>query len=141
MWQIRGLVGREGAEVIQSLIDGTHAPSSGIVATLLGLATLFLGGTAAVTELRDALNTIWQVADDEHVSHARNLFNVVKERLQAFALVVVAGLVLLLSVILHAWVSAAVTYLGLAGAVSPSLIHGFDWLVSFALMTLACVNK
>ena len=53
---------------------------------LLGLATLFFGGTAAVTELRDALNTIWHVPDDVHASHARNLFNVVKERLQAFAL-------------------------------------------------------
>jgi membrane protein len=136
VWQTRGLVGQEGAEVIQSLIDGTHAPHSGILATLVGLATLFLGGTAAVTELRDALNTIWQVADDAHASHARNIFNLIKERFQAFALVLVAGLVLLLSVILHAWLSTAITYLGLAGTASPPLIHCFDWLASFALMTL-----
>ena len=136
MWQIQGLVGHEGAKVIQSLIDGTHAPYSGIVATLLGLATLFFGGTAAVTELRDALNTIWQVPDDVHASHARNLFNVVKERLQAFALVLLAGVVLLVSVIIHAWISAAVTYLRLAGTLPPALIHSFDWLVSFALITL-----
>ena len=30
VWQIQGLVGHEGAKVIQSLIDGTHAPYSGI---------------------------------------------------------------------------------------------------------------
>jgi membrane protein len=136
VWQIQGLVGHEGANVIQSLIDGTHAPYSGIIATVLGLATLFFGGTAAVTELRDALNTIWQVPDDMHASHARNLFNVVKERLQAFALVLLAGVVLLVSVIIHAWISAAVTYLRLAGTVPPVLIHTFDWLVSFALITL-----
>lgn len=136
VWQIQGLVGHEGAKVVQSLIDGTHAPYSGIVATLLGLATLFFGGTAAVTELRDALNTIWQVPDDLHASHARNLFNVMKERFQAFALVLLAGVVLLVSVIMHAWVSSAVAYLRLAGTVPPALIHSFDWLFSFALITL-----
>ncbi len=136
VWQIQGLVGHEGAKVIQSLIDGTHAPSGGIVATLLGLATLFFGGTAAVTELRDALNTIWQVPDDEHASHARNLFNAVKERLQAFALVLLAGVVLLISVTLHTWVSSAVAYLQLAGTVPPAWIHFFDRTVSFTITTL-----
>jgi membrane protein len=134
--QIHALVGRQGAEVIQSLIDGTHAPYSGIVASLLGLATLFLGGTAVVTELRDALNTIWQVADDVHATQVRNFFNVIKLRFQAFALVLVAGVVLVLSVILHAWISAAAIYLRLAGTAPPSLIHSFDWLVSFTLITL-----
>ena len=38
--------------------------------------------------------------------------------------------------IMHAWISAAVTYFRLAGTVPPALIHSFDWLVSFALITL-----
>src|SRR5207249_7372360 len=58
VWQIQGLVGYEGAKVIQSMIEGAHRPSSSIVATLLGQATLFFGASAVVTELRDALNTI-----------------------------------------------------------------------------------
>src|SRR5213079_551496 len=41
VWQIQGLVGHEGAKVIQALIDGTHAPYSGMLATVIGLATLF----------------------------------------------------------------------------------------------------
>jgi membrane protein len=44
--------------------------------------------------------------------------------------------VLLLSVILHAWISAAVTYFRLTGTAPPALIHSFDWSVSFALLTL-----
>ena len=42
VWQIQGLVGQEGAKVIQTMIEGAHRPSRGMVATLLGLATLFL---------------------------------------------------------------------------------------------------
>src|SRR5712671_6883067 len=52
VWQIQGLVGYEGAKVIQSMIEGAHRSSSGIVATLLGLVTIFFGATAVVTELR-----------------------------------------------------------------------------------------
>ena len=87
VWQIQGLVGYEGAKVIQSMIEGAHRSSSGIVATLLGLGTIFFGATAVVTELRDALNTIWRVPEDTDSSRARSLFNLVKERLLSFALV------------------------------------------------------
>jgi len=53
--EIQGLVGYEGAKVIQTLLKGAHRPSSGIAATVLGLITLFFGATAVVSELRDAL--------------------------------------------------------------------------------------
>jgi membrane protein len=62
--QIRGLVGGDGARVIQGLLKGTHRPSSGITATVLGLVTLFFSATAVVSELKDALNTIWKVPED-----------------------------------------------------------------------------
>src|SRR4051794_11994771 len=73
--QIQGLAGQEGAKAIQSMIEGAHTPSKGLIASMLGLATLFFGGTSAVTELRDALNTIWRVPDATQSSHARSLFN------------------------------------------------------------------
>src|SRR3954463_6905352 len=77
--QIQGLVGKEGAVVIQSMIEGAHQSKSGLFATVFGLATLFFGGTAVVSELRDALNTIWRVPEDTVSSHGRTLFNMAKE--------------------------------------------------------------
>src|SRR3954469_19573594 len=90
--QIQGLVGAQGAVVIQSMIEGAHQSSSGILATTIGFATLFFGGTAVVSELRDALNTIWRVPEDTVSSRTRSFFNLVKERLLAFALVLCAGI-------------------------------------------------
>src|SRR5947209_829179 len=91
--QIQGLVGQEGAKAIQAMIEGPHTPSKGMIATVLGLATLFFGGTSAVTELKDALNTIWQVPGDTKSSHARSLFNILLQRLYSFAVVLGAGVV------------------------------------------------
>jgi len=41
--QIQGLVGRQGADMIQELIQNSSKPSENILATVVGLATLVLG--------------------------------------------------------------------------------------------------
>jgi membrane protein len=133
--QIQGLVGKEGAVVIQSMIEGAHRSSSGIVATVVGLATLFFGGTAMVSELRDALNTIWRVPEDTVSSRTRSFFNLVKERLLSFALVLGMGVFLLLSLIVNTWVSAAGTYLRWLVAPPLRIIQTVDWVISFVLIT------
>ena len=134
VWQIQGLVGYEGAKVIQSMIEGAHRSSNGIVATVLGLVTLFFGATAVVTELRDALNTIWRVPEDTASSRGRSLFNLVKQQLLSFALVLGVGLFLLTSLIVNTWISAAGKYLSLVAPPRP-IIQIADWVVSFGLIT------
>src|SRR5437660_2016791 len=44
--QIQGLVGKEGAVVIQSMIEGAHLSSSGHIASDTGLVKLFFGVSA-----------------------------------------------------------------------------------------------
>src|SRR3954454_4930095 len=41
--QIRGLVETSGAEVIDSMLKSAHTASTGIVATVIGIITFFLG--------------------------------------------------------------------------------------------------
>lgn len=131
----RGLVGQAGAEAIQAMIEGTHRPRSGIAAILLGLVPLFIGATAAVSELKDALNTIWKVPDDKTSSTARSMFNVVKERFLSFVVVLCAGLFLLTSLIVNAGISAAGQFLK---PVAPpkALIQTVDWIVFFVVVTV-----
>jgi membrane protein len=134
--QIQNLVGKEGAVVIQSMIEGAHESSkSGIFATVFGLVTLFFGATAVVSELRDALNTIWRVPEDPLSSATRSAFNLVKERLLSFVIVLAAGVFLLLSLIVTTWVAAAGAYL--SWLITPPLrtIQAVEWAISFLLVT------
>jgi membrane protein len=133
--EIQGLVGQEGAEAIRGIIEGAHRPRSGIVAILLGLVPLFIGATAAVSELKDALNTIWKVPNDKTAGTARSMFNIVKERFLSFAVVLGAGLFLLTSLIVNAGISAAGQYLK---PVAPpqALIQTVDWVVFFVVITV-----
>jgi membrane protein len=133
--QIQDLVGKEGAVVIQSMIEGAHQSSNGIIATFFGLATLFFGATAVVSELRDALNTIWRVPEDTLSSATRSAFNLVKERLLSFVLVLAVGVFLLLSLIVTTWVAAASAYLSWLVSPPLRLIQTVEWAISFLLVT------
>jgi membrane protein len=133
--EIQGLVGQEGAKAIQAIIEGAHRPRSGISAILLGLVPLFVGATAAVSELKDALNTIWKVPDDKTASTARSMFNVVKERFLSFVVVLCAGLFLLTSLIVNAGISAAGDYFKPV-ALPQAFIRTIDWMVFFLVITV-----
>ncbi len=87
--QIQDLVGYEGANAIQTMIEGARQSAGSIAAaaTALSVVTVFLAVSAVVSELRDAMNTIWKVPEDATSSTARSIFNLVKDRLLSFVLV------------------------------------------------------
>jgi membrane protein len=135
IWQIQEMVGPEAAKLIQIIVDGVHRSGHGIAATVLGLFTLFFGATAAVNELRDDLNTVWQIPDDPTWSHARNAYNLVKDRLWSLGIVLGAGLYLLASLILNLWLSAAYKYLNPA-ADPPRFLSQSTWLFSIVAIAV-----
>ena len=136
VFQIQGLVGDEGARAIQTMIEAARRSSRGTAATVLGLLTVFFASSAVVSELRDAMNTIWQIPEDTTSSAVRSIFNVVKDRLLCFALVLASGLFLIVSLIVNTWIFAAGKYLNSGVAPSEALIQGTDWVVSFVVLTI-----
>jgi membrane protein len=117
--QIETFIGLEGARVIQTTIENTSRPSSGIMATLIGLATMFFGATIVFNELQDALNGIWKVAPKPRRSMAIGL---IWDRLLAFCIVVGVGLLLLLSIVANAVLNATMQIFG------DILPRHVDWL-------------
>src|SRR5450759_5623198 len=136
IWQIQEMVGPEAGKLIQIIVEGAHRSPHGVAATVLGLFTLFLGATAAVNELRDDLNTVWQVPDDPTWSHARSAYNIIRDRLLSFAIVLGAGLYLLASLSLNLWVSATNQYLNPATTPHRFFNQATGWLVSLVAFTV-----
>lgn len=132
--KIEGLVGRQGAQAIQTVIDAANKPSSGIVATVIGIATLVLGAAGAFEQLQDALNTIWEVQPKP----GRGLMGTVKVRLLPFTMVLGVGFLMLVSLLISAALVAVVSFFGSAlGEGSTGLmLQAAGFLVSFGVMTL-----
>jgi membrane protein len=134
--QIQGFVGYEGAKAIQTMIEETRQSSRGIAATVLGLVTVFFASSAVVSELRDEMNTIWRVPEDTTSGTVRSIFNLVREWLISFTLVLASGLFLVASLIVNAWIFAAGRYLYSGAAPPAAVVETTDWVVSFILITV-----
>ena len=58
---LKGLLGDTGAQAIDAMLISASKPREGILATAIGIATLIFAAIGVVVQLKDALNTVWDV--------------------------------------------------------------------------------
>ncbi len=103
MHQAAYLVGPSGATAIEALMGSREsAPRAGLISAIVGTVTLLVGAVGVLAQLKDALNTVWNV---EGTGEGWGAF--FRGYIMNVALVVAAGFLLLTSLIATAVVSAA----------------------------------
>jgi membrane protein len=130
--QIRGMVGQEGAEVIQTILQNASKTSTGIVATIVGVVTLLIGASGAFGQLQDSLNTIWEVKPKA----GRGVKGMLRDRFLSFSLVLVIGFLLLVSLVLSAVLAGVGKYLSDALPMPSFVLQAVNFAISFAVTTL-----
>src|ERR1700688_1810069 len=58
---IKDMLGDTGAQAVQAMLADAARPREGFLATLLGLGALIFAALGVVVQLKDALNTVWDV--------------------------------------------------------------------------------
>jgi membrane protein len=130
--QIEGLVGHQGAETVQAMLEGAARPSSSIPATIIGVITFFLGATGAFLELQTDLDAIWRVKPKQSESFLKALL---KQRLISFGLVLGFAFLLLTSLVVSAALAGLYTYMGNAFPGVTVLWEALNVVVSLAVIT------
>lgn len=130
--EIGGMLGEAGARAIQGVVENASRPASGVLATVMGLAALLFGASGAFNELRQAMNTVWEVPDRE----GGGIKALVKDRILSFAMVLFIGFLLLVSLVLSAGLSALGETMG--GFVSEKLrlLEIVNTVVSLGVVTV-----
>jgi membrane protein len=108
--QLQTLLGAAGARAVQAIIRSANQPALGVIASTIGIGTLLAGASGAFVELQDALNKIWKVQPRSESI----LLGVIRERVFSFALVLVLGFLLLVSLVVSTALGAAGNFLLLA---------------------------
>jgi membrane protein len=130
--QMRGIVGTQGAEAIQTMVANAGRHGSGVLATILGLVTILFGATGVFVQLQSALDRIWNVEPKP----GAGIWSFIRTRMISFGMVLGIGFLLLVSLV----VTAAVAALGQwATGLLPGgemLVNILTFVVSFALITL-----
>lgn len=131
--QIQGLVGKDGAEVIQTAIENaSQSESEGSIASIISIVALLFGASGVFAELQDALNTVWEI----DAKPEAGIGGFIRKRFLSFAMILGIGFLLLVSLVISATLSGINHF-------TSSLIPGFDplwqvanFIVSFGIITL-----
>lgn len=130
--QVQSLIGASGKDAVQAMLSSGQKPSSGIVSSVLGVVTLIFGASAVFTELRAALNAIWKVEP----ATGSGLWEIARERLFSFGMVISVGFILLVSLLASAGLAAMTKFFGGLLPVAGSFWEVLNFIVSFLAVTL-----
>lgn len=133
--QIRILIGAERARIFEALLNGVQNRAEGVAATCVGMLTLVFGATGVLVELRNAMNTIWDVPTP-HMTTTQEIKTYVKERLWSITLVIGMSLFLTASVLLGTWISAAGALYASILPAGETWMHILNACFSFAALTV-----
>ncbi len=106
--QIQGLLGKAGAEVVQTALANTQNPQAGngIVPSIVSTIALLFGASGVFIQLQDSLNTVWNVKS----SPQTGVKSVVRKRIFSFAMVITIGFILMVSLLVSAVLAALSTF-------------------------------
>ena len=131
-YQIQGAVGSQAASAIQDMLANFSHPSSGIIATVLGVVTLVLGAAGLFGQLQDALNTIWEVTPKP----GQGILAMIRQRFLSFSMVLGICFVLLVSLLLSAVVSALGNVIAVHIPQQETLLQIINLVISFGVITV-----
>jgi membrane protein len=136
---IKDMLGDTGAKAVQAMLADAGRPREGLIATLMGLGALIFAAIGVVVQLKDALNTVWEVGETPGLG----VWHFIRNYVVSLAAVLALGFLLLVSLLVTAglavfgkyaapytqeWLLHVVTNLASVGVISLLFAMMFKWL-------------
>ncbi len=113
--QFRSLLGETGSKAVEAMLMGASSPHTGRFAAFTGVLLLLVAALGVVSQLKDAMNTIWNVEE----SSEAGVWWYVRTYLVSFAGILALGFLLAVSLVLStalaalsSWANTASTVIG-----------------------------
>jgi membrane protein len=129
---IGGIVGGDAERTIVQTMDNANKSGANIVATIIGLVTLLLGAGGVFGQLKDALNTIWEVEPKP----GAGIMATIKERFLSFTMVLGTGFLLMVSLVVSAGVAALGNLLKKILPGGDIVANGVNFLMTIIIVTV-----
>jgi membrane protein len=127
---MKGLLGDSGSKAIEGMLEGANKPREGIIASAIGIATLVFAAIGVVVQLKDALNTVWDVKNPP----GKGIWGFVRSYVLSLAGVLSLAFLLLISMLITTALSAAGKYS--AGFLPELAMQVVSFVVSFGVISL-----
>lgn len=126
------LVGDAGAALTETVIEHTGGEQRSAWSLALGALLTLFGATTVFGQLQYALNRVWRV---QAAPRADLMMSFLKQRILSFALVLIVGFLLMVSLVISAVLGALHKYLDTTLADAALFWNGLDLVISFTLAT------
>ncbi|AVP58078.1 YihY/virulence factor BrkB family protein [Pulveribacter suum] len=131
--QLTGLIGRDGAGLVQGLVVSASDTDRGLVAGTISVIVLLVGATTVFAELQSALDRIWHVPEREK---PQGLWAVLRARLLSFGLILGLAFMLMVSLAVGAATTALGSWVGSLLPASEMLLHASNLVISLGFTTV-----
>ena len=115
--QFRSMLGTSGSQAVEAMLKGAAVESSGRLAAVFGIILLLVAALGVVVQLKDALNTIWEVKEPEYAG----VWWYLRTYLISFAGILSLGFLLAVSLVISTALTAFSTYAG------GTAVEGLFW--------------
>jgi membrane protein len=126
--ELGSLMGAQTASVLQTAIANAAGKSSGIIATLIGIATLMATASGVFGEMQSTLNVIWKTKPAGTTTS-----RLIKARALSLGLVAALGFLLMVSLVVSAGLTAFGQYLNARLPWGTVIMAALNGTVSIAL--------
>ena len=131
--QISGLIGKDGADLVQGLVASASDTDRGLVAGLISVVILLVGATTVFAELQSALDRIWHTPEAEKPSGVAAIF---KARVLSMGLILGLAFLLMVSLSVSAGLAALGTWFGGLLPGWEILLYLLNTVISVAIATV-----
>jgi membrane protein len=132
MEQIRSIMGKDSADLIQTMIVNASKPTSGITAQLVSIVLLILATSGVFGQIQMGLNYIWGVEPKP----GRGIWGIIKDRFLSFTIVLGVAFLLLVSLILSVVITITSDYLSLLLPGGELIAWSLNFAISLTVVTL-----
>jgi membrane protein len=129
--QVSGLVGKDGGELIKTMLTRASDKESSIWASLLGGVTVVVTASGVFGEMQAGLNHTWDVRS----TSGQPGFSFVRARAASLGLVATLGFLLMVSLVASTGISALGDYVG-GNGMAPLVLSFVNTVVSLLLFTM-----
>lgn len=129
--QLQALMGRQGAEAVQKLLESARMPGDSMIATVFGVVLLLIAATSVFAELQDSLDRIWRAPKRTRMG----IGTLLRARLLSFGTIAGISFLLMVSLVVSAALAAFGKIWGPRFADWQATVATVNLIVSYLLTT------
>ncbi len=132
--QFAALVGPEGAAQVEAMMSRVSTNWGGLIPTIVGAVTVFIGATAVFGQIRLALRVVMEAPTPPRVT-LKSVWRVIETRLLSLAMVLAIAFLLLVSLVVSAFLAGLAKWMNDKVPIPVDLLQYSNLLVSLLVIT------